>query len=77
MVTGLLFLLPALVLAGLLACGRYPGERAVSRLVRRRGRSARAPRTLGRLRRRVVILVGRAAPLACSLAGRAPPVVAR
>jgi hypothetical protein len=75
MVMGLMYLLPALVLAVLLRGGRYPGERAIERL-----RAARAPRP----RRRVAVMsCPRWCPraqrrggrlIAVSLAGRAPPL---
>jgi hypothetical protein len=67
-----LFLPPAAVLWTLLMLGRYPGEAALARLTaRRRRRPLRPPRMAAR----VPATVARRAldPLACSLAGRAPP----
>jgi hypothetical protein len=73
---GVLMLLPALLLAGILLAGRYPGERLIARLAR-----SRAPRRrpVGRVQ-----IPPRPAPastrggrlIAASLAGRAPPVLA-
>jgi hypothetical protein len=68
----LLFLAPGLLLWALLAIGRYPGEGIVGRLARRPRRRRALARVCGRA----------SAPraqrprnlLACSLAGRAPPV---
>ena len=75
--TVLLLLAPALLLAVLLALGRYPGSGALARVLERRlpradrRREARRPlpRALRRHRPRGGVL------LALALAGRAPPVV--
>lgn len=73
---GMLFVAPAIVVALLLASGRFPGEQALAAARDRcRPRRLRAP---GRARRpRVVAVLGRAlSPVAACAAGRAPPVVA-
>jgi len=44
---GALYLLPALVLLGTLALGRYPGERVLLALAVRRARRARRRRAVG------------------------------
>jgi hypothetical protein len=74
---GLMYLLPALVLAVVLLGDRYPGERAIQRLrvgraARPRAHAASAPRPRRHLgdRRRGGRLI------AVSLAGRAPPLAA-
>ena len=75
--TVLLLLAPALLLALLLALGRYPGSGALARVLeRRRPRVVRRreihrplPRAPRRRRPRGGVLV------ALALAGRAPPVV--
>ena len=75
--TVLLLLAPALLLALLLALGRYPGSGALARVLeRRRPRVVRRreihrllPRAPRRRRPRGGVL------LALALAGRAPPVV--
>ncbi len=77
-VTVLLLLAPALLLAVLLALGRYPGSGALARVLerrlpradRRRETRRPLPRALRRHRPRGGVL------LALALAGRAPPVVA-
>ena len=74
LVHAVLCVAPALALWVVLVLGRYPGERAVAALAalagRGRGRRQAAPARRGPLaaaRRRA------ADPIACSLAGRAPP----
>ncbi len=75
-VTGVLHLLPAVLLALVLLSGRYPGELALERLRRagtervRRASSSPTPR----LHAAVALRGGRL--IAFSLAGRAPPAVA-
>jgi hypothetical protein len=74
---GLLFMLPALVLAAILFCGRYPGERVIERL-----RAARAcrprvpPAAVSRPRLRPVGMPRGGSLIARSLASRPPPFVA-
>jgi hypothetical protein len=69
---GLLYVLPALLLALALLAKRYPGERLIGALVRRRCRRARVgPRAVVRRIELPVPHGGRL--LAVSLAGRAPP----
>ncbi len=72
---GLLYLVPALVLAALLLGGRYPGERALERLrlefaPRPRARAANSSRP----RRRPDARLGGGRLIAVSLGGRAPPL---
>jgi hypothetical protein len=74
---GLMFMLPALVLAVVLFGGRYPGERVIERLrkalaTRRRVRATST--TLPRQRPTETRRGGRL--IAVSLAGRAPPLAA-
>jgi hypothetical protein len=74
--TGLLYLVPALLLAAPLAIRRYPGEEALAALAPRRPRPrpARAvpapPRPIFRLTPRGTLLLG------MSLAERPPPALA-
>ena len=75
-VTGLLYLLPVLLLvaAVLVRRGRVPGERLIVRAVERARRALRRPRTTGpRPRPAVRRVPAGGVLLACSLAGRAPP----
>jgi hypothetical protein len=73
-VSGVLFLLPALALAALLLFGRYPGETVIRRLARRRpGCRHRAPRAVAAPSAEKVVVATRLSPIARSLAGRAPP----
>jgi hypothetical protein len=71
----LLYLAPACLLALLLICGRYPGERRITALVTRRRLRLRAPRRLRApcLRAPARLGPGDGALLACNLAGRGPP----
>jgi hypothetical protein len=71
----LLYLAPACLLALLLVCGRYPGERRLVALGARRDPRRRAPRVLPSRCRRLPFRfgMGDGPLLACNLAGRAPP----
>jgi len=78
-VSGLLFLLPALLLALVLRARRFPGEARIAalRARRRRGRARRAPGRLAPPRRAPWALLPRgSALLAAALATRPPPVPA-
>jgi hypothetical protein len=66
----LLYVAPAVLLALALLAGRYPGERLIARLARRR-RPVRPRRRAERLPRAPARVVE--AELAWALAGRAPP----
>jgi hypothetical protein len=71
-----LYALPLLLVLVPLIAGRYPGERALESLVRRRRHrqarpAAAAPRLYGR--RAPAVLGGRL--VACSLGGRGPPLL--
>jgi hypothetical protein len=69
----LLSLLPVALLLAALALGRYPGERALRRVLARRAPRRRAPRGT-RSRAPVPFLLVRGGPLVgARLAGRAPP----
>jgi hypothetical protein len=72
-VIGLLYLAPALLLGALLLGGRYPGERVLSRPLRRRFAVRRRPlpRVLPRPPRRTRPRGGLL--IAAGLAGRGPP----
>jgi len=75
MLTGLLFLAPLAALLAVLAARRYPGERRLAALVRRRDRRpSRAPRRLASPRRRLVAPARGGRLLACALATRPPPL---
>jgi hypothetical protein len=71
----LLYLAPGVLLLLLLACGRYPGERTLSRRIRAVRARLRAPRRLPgpRLRAPARIGLGGGPLLARNLAGRGPP----
>jgi hypothetical protein len=72
---GAMFFLPALLLFGLLALDRYPGERTLLRRLRTLRRSDPRPRRLGARGERPRAARPRGgALLAFSLAGRAPPI---
>jgi len=75
-VTGLLYLLPAILLCLLLLGGRYPGERVLQRLRRPRPASTPVARVeLGPCRdSRPTLRGGRL--IAARLAGRGPPLAA-
>jgi hypothetical protein len=67
-----LCLAPALALWAALALGRYPGEGPVARLLARRRRRG-APASALPLRPLTAVVRLLPDPIACSLAGRAPP----
>ena len=74
--TGILFLLPALALACVLLARRYPGERTLVRLAapRRRARWARPRASVPRAARTFVVAAHGGLLIARSLAVRPPPV---
>jgi len=71
----LLALVPALLLFAALAAGRYPGERAITRLAARNqtARTRRAPRAIAPPRRAPRVSIRPGELLARSLATRPPP----
>lgn len=73
MTAALLFALPALLLWALLMLGRYPGERVIARLARRRGARRGAVAAISPRRHAGDPAPPAHARLAGSLAGRAPP----
>ena len=74
--TVLLLLAPALLLAVLLALGRYPGSGALARVLERRlPRADRRREARRRCPAPCVAAPPRGVLLALALAGRAPPVV--
>jgi hypothetical protein len=74
---GLLFLLPAFLLACVLFAKRYPGERVIERLrLARGGRRPRRESSASRPRLRLCVPQRGGRLIAVSLAGRAPPLLA-
>jgi hypothetical protein len=74
--TGILFLLPALVLALVLFARRYPGERALVRLsTPRRIRWARPRASVARAARELAVAAHGGQLIARSLAVRPPPAL--
>ena len=70
----LLALIPALLLFATLFLGRYPGERAITRVVAaRQPRRARAPRAIAPVRRAPYAGMRPGELIARSLATRPPP----
>jgi hypothetical protein len=69
----LLSLLPVLALLAALALGRYPGERALQRVLARRRTRPRPPRSVPRPAGPPVLLVRGGSLVGGALAGRAPP----
>jgi hypothetical protein len=74
--TGILFLLPALALALVLLARRYPGEHTLTRLrASRRARWARPRASLPRAARRHAVAAHGGLLIARSLAVRPPPAL--
>ena len=69
----LLSLVPVLLLVAALALGRYPGERALSRIRGALGVVRRTASRSGRVAASPVLIVRGGLLVASSLAGRAPP----